>query len=215
MSILNSKYTTHLEILNRLGRVITQKEINPTSVLEWCQQVETEIIMDVDSFYRVYQHSVDVHEVGGIKMSTIPVNVYKLIDVYKEANSRHSRVEFNNTGTHIHFIGEVGSQVFIDYLGMPFSEEEPHYPMILKGHELACEAYCKAQMFEEDYLMGRIDGQRYSFLQQEKHNQILAAIADSERHKTKIDNDRIQIIRSNLIPFRTSRPLEKGMYGAS
>lgn len=214
MSILNSRYTTHLEILNRLSRIIKSKEISPDDVLEWCQQVETEMIMDPDGFYNILEHELDVIKISSQYQAVLPVNVYKLKDVYTRKSDPHSRIPFRNTGTHIILnTNKKYQRLYINYLGMPFQEEPPYYPLILKGHELACEAYCKRQLYEEDFLLGRMNSNGWQQILYDLNNEIIAATVDNERHKTVDDQDKIQIIRANMIPNHGRKAIEKDMYG--
>lgn len=199
MSILNAKYTTHLEIMNRVSRVIKNKELNPADFVEWCQQVETELIMDRDGFYFIIEHELEVSKIGSQWQCVLPANVFVVKDVYSSSNNPDSRMNPTNTGTHLIF-EKKPRKVLINYYGMPFQEEEPYYPLILKGHEMACEAYCKVQLFEEDFLMGNMQSQAFGMLQANMNNELIAATVDNERHKTVDDQDKIQIIRSNLIP---------------
>jgi hypothetical protein len=203
-----------LEIVYRLASIARTKEINPSDIKSWCQQVETEIICDVTGFYKILQHERSVSQVGDVWQIALPENMYKLDDVYSDKNSRHSRLEHKNTGTHLIFLKKP-SKVFIDYLGMPFQETEPYDPLILKGHEQVCEAFCKVQLFEEDYLMNKIDGQRFGYLQQNLRNAIGATKSIGNRHVTIQDKDRVQIIRHNLFPTAGNRNLSKHNYGTA
>lgn len=204
LRMLNMMYTTHREIMSRLRMSIKNKPIYEADILTWCQILEVEIIADERFFYRIKGQEIEVIQ-GNPKYAAIPPNVFKLLDVYTDGRSRNTRVSPHtrhvnvfNTGETIVFNKDfVGTSVFIDYLGMPFMDEPPYYPLILKGHELACEAYCKYKLFEEDILYGKINGE---YLIQTRDHEILAAKIATERFKTLQEKDMTQFMLKDMIP---------------
>lgn len=120
-----------------------------------------------------------------------------------------------NTGEQLVFNKDFkGEYVYLDYLGMPFMEVEPYYPLILKGHELACEAYCKYKLFEEDIMYGKINGE---LLIQTRDQEILAAKIATERFKTMQEKDMTQFMLKDMVPNYARRdwydgvPVEDGI----
>ena len=67
---------------------------------------------------------------------------------------------------------------------------EDGYPLIPRGFEKACEAYCLYQMYHEDYLDGRIDGQRWQDISNTKDWEIEAA----SRAWDSINDNEVQAI---------------------
>jgi hypothetical protein len=194
-------YTTHREILSRLRMSIKSKPIYEAEILMWCQILEVEILADERFFYKIREHKVPVLQENP-KFCEIPVNVFKIRDVYTDRKNRDTRnspfVNHFNTGDQLVFNQDFkGEYVYLDYLGMPFMTEAPYYPLILKGHELACEAYCKYKLFEEDILLGKMSGE---LLIQTRDQEILAAKSATERFKTRADKDMEQFILKDMIP---------------
>ncbi len=194
-------YTTHREIMSRLRMSIKNKPIYEADILAWCQILEVEILAEESFFYHIKGQGLVVHNQNP-KFAEIPVNVFKLQDVYTDPKNRNSRlspfVMYDSTGDQIVFNDKFkGDHVYIDYMGMPFMDEPPYYPLILKGHQLACEAYCKFKLFEEDILYGKINGE---FLIQTRDQEILAAKASTERFKVLNTKDMTQFVLKDIIP---------------
>ena len=189
-------YTTHREIMSRLRMSIKNKPIFEADILTWCQILEIEILADEKYFYRIKGHKLPVIQENP-KYCEIPPNVFKVLDIYTDPKYRDSRVSSFpmklgafNTGEQLVFNKDFkGEYVYLDYLGMPFMEVEPYYPLILKGHELACEAYCKYKLYEEDIMNGRVNGE---YLIQTRDQEILAAKIATERFMTLQEKDMTQ-----------------------
>lgn len=204
LRMLNMMYTTHREIMSRLRMSIKNKPIYEADILTWCQILEIEILADEKFFYRIKGQRLPVIQQNP-KYAEIPANVFKILDIYTDSSYRDTRqaghvrqVKAFNTGDQLVFNQDFTPEyIYIDYMGMPFMEEPPYYPLILKGHELACEAYCKFKLFEEDILYGKINGE---YLIQTRDHEILAAKIATERFKTLQEKDMTQFMLKDIVP---------------
>lgn len=200
LRMLNMMYTTHREIMSRLRMSIKNKPIYEADILAWCQILEIEILADEKFFYRIQAQKLPVIQENP-KYAAIPTNVFKILDIYTGSHRdtrKAGHVRAFNTGDQLVFNQDFNYEyVYIDYMGMPFMEEPPYYPLILKGHELACEAYCKYKLFEEDILYGKINGE---YLIQTRDHEIMAAKVATERFKTLQEKDMTQFMLKDIAP---------------
>jgi hypothetical protein len=130
-----------------------------SDVIEWCAQVETRHIKDIESMIDYYGIG-QVIEHGMIK---IPCNVFRILDIYDESDNQ---LFVSNNGHYLHDIMDLngnalsdGDTVYINYVGIPVDEKG--IPLIAAGHEIACETFCKLSMFEEDALFQRVNQNMY------------------------------------------------------
>jgi hypothetical protein len=176
--------------------------------------LETDVLGDYDSFTQILEQSINIDQTS--KKAELPVNLFRLLDVYTDPDDRNSVERPQNTGTHLQFDSDyVGTSVYIDYLGMPFETEDdsPTYPRIYRSHILACVAYCRWKLFYEDYLLDKISSNSWQDINMRKESEILAALSSTSRFETTRDKEDIQIIRANLVPNYGRKAQIKRLYG--
>jgi hypothetical protein len=76
-------------------------------------------------------------------------------------------------------------------------DQDTGYPLIKKGHELACEAYCVYKMYYEDWLTNKIDTSRWSFIVDTMRN-LVDASSNGLRHKDRKDLEKINRIHGQI-----------------
>lgn len=144
-----------------------------SDIIEWCAQVETRHIKDVDSMIDHYGIGQAIQH-GMIK---IPCNVFRILDVYDE---NENQLFYGNNGAYLHDITDLsgnplseGDIVYMNYAGLPVDTEG--IPMVAAGHEIACETFIKLNMFEEDALFQRVNQNLYFAWKNEFPLQCMAA----------------------------------------
>ncbi len=196
----DAKYTTHLNIMSRLSRVHKHKEVNDIDIMEWCAECCIEYIQD-SSYY--VQHNVvklDVHN----NTVNVPCYLHRILDLYYDPKRPDSVVKYIHNGAWLHLEeGYSRDYVYINFWGLPISEQE-QVPLILKGHEQACMAFCVQNLYYEDFLQGKIDGQRWGFIVEDFN----AKLSTSRSGMKYIDNEDLReenMIQGNMITDITGR----------
>lgn len=204
----NNKYVTALTIASKIASRHKKKKIDILDIVEWCAEVECEILGDFESFVQYNRYKLKVIN----QQALLPCNCYRLLDVISSSNRR---VNNYNNGTYLNFIqeqtfdfdSELSSDVvFINFIGIAI-DEETGYPLIKKGHELACEAYCIYNLYYEDFLNNKIDVNRWQFIDNAKQHQLEAA-RNGFKNWTGHDLQRVfGYISNNMIPRLDKMPL--------
>jgi len=206
MATNNKKYTSYLDIWARISRVHTLKNPSKNEIIEWCAEVEHDVLEDIEGFHPYKKVPVPVVNLQAL----LPCNVYRLLDVFV-GNDR--RIPYEDNGDFIAFDSlqtysknDKGQDiVFINYWGIPV-DPETGYPLIKKGHELACEAYCVWKLYTEDFMTGKIDANRWMYLVGEKDRELNAA-QNGFRQWDRKDLERISMIKMNMLPRIGQIPL--------
>ena len=212
MATNDTKYTSYLDIAQRIARAHPNKSANtnPLDIAAWCAECETEFCGDIES-YRTY---VDVPlTVNDNRQVLLPCNLYKIQDVFAVIGDNSSRITYSNNGVYLSFSSDQtfptnddgNSIVYMNYKGIAI-DTDTGYPLIKKGHEYACEAYCLTKIYLEDYLSGKMGIAQWNELQAQLSN-ALATV----RRPGKMDNQKmleIQHIKTNLI----QKPYELPLY---
>lgn len=192
----DSRYVSHHVIYADITRKHRQKTINIDDVMEWCGICETRYTKDVDLM--AWFVAVDLEVDTDNKRALLPCNVFRIFDVFSDENDDSSRVEYYNTGTYLSLPEDYAlDYVFITYAGIPVNELGE--PLIIKGHENACETFCKLQIFEEDVCYGKFDKDMYLRWDDKFSGQLINAKTDM-RHFDRDHFNKLIVIRGNMIP---------------
>ena len=192
----NHLYTDHKNIMARLSRTFTMKTINEADIIEWCQEAETDIIQDVDNMYKFIEVELDIEN----DRAYLPCNIYKILDVYLTPEDSTSRIDYYKVGPYISVDSSQNyTSIYIDYLGNPV-DLKTGIPLIVRGHEIACEAYCTWKLFYQDIIMDKISVDAKNRIEMKMSYELAAAIGTSKRHKDRSDMNREMIIRGNWVP---------------
>ena len=202
----NTKYTSYLDIAQKLSREFPDKtdNINPADIAAWCAECETDYIGDIES-HREY---IDFPIIVNNFQALLPCTLFKLLDVYYSPYSSGinvQRVTYNNNGSYINFAtnqkfatdNDGNDIIYIKYYGLAI-DPLTGYPLIKKGHEQACEAFCTKKIFLSDFYSGRLNGNIWGDILQELNNQLQTAKTPF-RHMSNQDMLRMQKIRFNMI----------------
>lgn len=189
----NSKYTTYLDVYARLTSIIKHKKINPADVLTWCVECETEWIGDFPSLVPHLKVKLQVKD----KSARIPPYSARILDVFKEDGSK---VSYYNNGAYLVFNSDfTDKHIYINFMGIAIDPEK-EIPYIKKGHEEACMRHCIVNLYYEDFLNGKISGQVYGEMKEERNLQVQAAIQDYSTMDRK-ELMEIAAVRLNMMPY--------------
>lgn len=203
----NQKYTTVENIVARVSDKIRGKDFNVETFVQWCAECTIEVIGNPLSMMNYKKVKLLVRNAK----AELPCNVYRLLDVFNRNDSRITQYE--NDGDHIIFSSrqpfdtdELGNQcVYVNYLGIAV-DPKTGYPYILRGHELACEAYCIKQAHREDYYTGKIA--QHVWLDMSNECSIQCGAANNGiRHETNDDMRMTMLQVHNMIPRMSTLPL--------
>lgn len=193
----------------RIGRKYKSRILVEADIIEWCQEVECDIIGEVDDMYPYIGFPLDVVN----SRAKLPCNVYRILDVYTTLRNDSSRVPFTRLKGYIGLDPDMDyTSVYIDYYGTPI-DFETGIPLIQVGHEFACEAHCTYNMFLDDISNNKISQYFAEKLEAKQTGEILAACGSHRiRHKTRDQMNREQAIHYNMIPKPASFNLINGRY---
>lgn len=176
----NNKFFTAAEIFVRLLSSFPRKgsEISKVNVMRWCSEVVTEYLIDPVGMIRHEKVQLGVLQNGVYKILNnkveLPTDVFKLETVYDENNNLVE--DWTNQGQYVQFsTAKTPNKVFITYYSIPADEDG--FPLIKRGYEAACYAYCVYKMFEEDAgtIPPRIPQWRWFQIVQDKEHELGAA----------------------------------------
>jgi len=192
----NHLYTDHKNIFARLTRKVRTKRIDEADIIEWCQEVENDIVQDMAYMYRYVEAEFTVEN----NRVFLPCHVYKILDVYTSPGDVTSRIYYYKAGEFISFDpSESYTTVYIDFMGMPV-DLETGTPLIIRGHEMACEAYCMWNLFFEDIISDKISIDAKNRIESRKDMELAACLSTSERHRDRQDRNRDMRIMMNWVP---------------
>jgi len=202
--MISSVYFTSPEIIqNKLVRRYRKiKEFHIDDIVEWCGDVETNYINDVDLMVRFKNVPLTVTN-GNV---LLPCNIHRIIDVYTEGD-RIIDFKLNSSGAymtdlkyHDSFDSEFDeTTIYLNYVGIPV-DPETGYVLIAKGHEIACETFCLMRAFEEDVAMGKFNMNFWARWEAQFPGQIINALSNPFRHKTQQHLKDLETIRFNALP---------------
>jgi hypothetical protein len=203
----NQKYVTAESIMARLAMKIRSKDFTIDEIVQWCAECTIEIINAPLAMYNYTKVKLIVQN----HKALLPCNVYRLLDVFNYGN--HRIKQYYNDGTHINFgFSQVydndtdGNQViYINFLGIAV-DTKTGYPFILRGHELACEAYCTKQLYREDFFQGKINQAVWREITDESSLQCAAA-NNGIRHHSNDDMRQMLLQVHNMIPRMKEIPM--------
>jgi len=195
MAILNNKFVSVDYVLANLGRSFKTVNWDSNDVLEWCMQLEADMIADVESMAEFIEVRLPVTN----KQAKEPCNVHRILDVYQTAGVPGSKVSYSRNGTYINFDSNFnGDSIYINYFGTMI-DLNTGVPLILKTHVKACEAYCVQQVFFEKYLNNELNGQQWSVIDQRVTEGLTIATNQSIRFIDRQQLSNINVIRGNMI----------------
>lgn len=185
---MNNKYTTYGDIFDRLARTFPEKNIQESDIIAWCAECETEWIGDIEAMTLYAKVPLTVTSLQAL----LPCNVYRILDVFTDEANPNSVVPYYNNGAYLIFNSDMTeTTVYITYYGITI-DQDTGYPLIKQGHEQACEAFCTFKLYYSDWMVGKIDNGKFSYIEQQKNLQIDAAKYDMRN----MDRQRLRNIRT-------------------
>lgn len=191
----NTKYTNPITIYNRLSRKVKDKSFSKGDVIVWCGEVESEYLGED---YQLISHKDKPFDVDKDKRVVVPKNLFRL---YSVTNPSGNRVVYDYNGAYI-FLPDSYSdkKVLLNYEAIPL-DPETGYPLILRGHEPVCEAYCLMNIYFEDYINGKLDINRYHSLQRSFEDKLMGASTGARYMDVNEKEDMIQAMYKITSPF--------------
>jgi len=197
----NNKFTRATEIAARITRKHKKLNVNINDIIEWCADCEINVISEAENWFLFKDVKLTIADLQALA----PCNIHRLLDVMYEGD----RIYYEYDGTYI-MIRDDGftsdhtdnedddytSGLRINYYGLPLDIDGR--PLILKGHQKACEYYCLLQLYEEPYMNGEIDGQRMGLLEKNFAEGIGDALGDM-RNMSRNDKEQLILIMHNTI----------------
>lgn len=200
--INNSRFVSHKVILSRLNRVYRNNQFNEGDVMEWCAEAEREHLANVDTMILYLEMPFEVipPAANGLQPSILlPCNIYRILDVFSDANNKKSFVENYNEGSYLYLPVNYDKQyIFLNFVGLPIDENGD--VLIVKGHEQACETFCKIKNFEEAAMTGKFDIRLWLEFEQKFSGQIANSKYSVMRTMQRSDYNKLLIIRGNMVP---------------
>jgi hypothetical protein len=127
------------------------------------------------------------------KKVVLPCNCHKLLDVITTSGER---IKFRKDGSYL-FFDDNYTDIVINYRGLPV--DDLGRPLFISTHVMALARFCIRNYFEEDFVTGKMDGQRWQYITGEWENERDIARA-SMRNLTRNDIEQILQINANMIP---------------
>lgn len=179
----NNKYFTAAEIYVRLLSAFPIKgtQISKIQVMRWCSEVVAEYLTDPVGL--ILNTKVQIGEPTSVDDPTlvirsnralVPPDVFKLENVFDEAGNKVKNSTYQ--GEYIQFsTTKTPQKCFIDYYSLPV--DALGFPLVKRGYETACFAYCVKKMHEEDasVIPPRIQQWRWLQMCQDSDYEIQAA----------------------------------------
>ena len=155
----------YVSLANKYRRKIL--EYDEITIMRWCAEVAAILLTDERATIDVVAH---MGPPVNLQLS-IPDHTIKIERVY--ATDTGNLVEYSHQGSYLAFAKKYEFTDISIHIKKLILEDG--YPLIPRGFEKACEAYCIYNMYHEDYLDGRIDGQRWQDISNTKDWEIEAA----------------------------------------
>jgi len=121
-------------------------------------------------------------------------------------------VPYTNVGSFISLDPDKSyTSVYIDYKGIPV-DLDTGVPLIVRGHEDACVAYCIWAMYLEDMYDDKLSVDAKNRIEKRKDDAILAAKSKKYRYLDREDVNKLERIKFNMIPQPAGFKLIKTSY---
>lgn len=191
----NNLYVGIDSIMNVIAQRYKSVNLARSQVMEWSAYAQINELGVAKDFFFFQDVPLVLEDDSNTKYkkAKMPCNIFRLLDVYDD---NAVRVPYNTDGIYFYF-KDPPTKVFIKYYGVPVTEEGR--PLFIDGHEVALAYYCLYNYYEELYMLQRIDGQRFSFIEQKWYDEREKA-RSILRRKDRGDIERMLQIISNMVP---------------
>lgn len=167
---MNRSFFSAREIYVKLASIYRDKmtSYEPYTIMRWCAEVLTDFIKDPSG---TLETSIELGKPVN-KWLALPPNIFSISRVYDATSG--SLVSFSHQGDRLLFgDNDINREIKIDCRILAMDNDG--FPMLPRGYEKACEAYCEYNMFKPDFMEGRINGQQWSEIVNTKDWEIEAA----------------------------------------
>lgn len=184
----NNKYVGLDTVLTKITDIYPGLTVTKSGIIEWVMDCEINHIANMRDWTLFTDISLTVDQ----KKAELPCNVYKLLEVRQDGEL----IKFFNNGTYL-FFDDNYDNITITYRGLTVLEDGT--PLIIRGHETACARFCIVNLMEADYISGKMDGQRFGYLNDKWYEARDEARA-SMRHLTRNEITEMLQINADMIP---------------
>lgn len=150
----NNRYIDINAIISIASGLYPGLDIQKTQATEWAGYAQMHDLVIIREWFLFKNVQLDIEQ----KKALLPCNCHKLLDVYREDKTR---IKFRHDGSYI-FFDDTYDDVYINYRGFPVDDEGR--PLFIRGTEMALARYIIKNMHEQDFLTGKLDGQRWQYL---------------------------------------------------
>jgi len=185
-----NKYVSARTIATKIARNNKHLEFDIYDIVEWCAEAER----NIGEYASFVEHKDIPLHIDNLR-ALAPCGIYRVLFVKSNGNNFYN---YNFDGTFFNFRIGIQQRITIDYIGIPLDEEDG-FPLILDTHEEACYWYCLSRLYLEDFLTGKMDKQRYDFIDL-KYVTYKDRAKTSMKHMSRDEVDEINMIIHNWIP---------------
>lgn len=167
---MNKSFFSSREIYVRLASLYKHKmaEYDPYTIMRWCTEVITDFITDDSGMIdKIAELGIPVNN-----MLPIPIGLFKLEYVF--ITGSNTKISYSHQGDYLLF-AEQYSNTNISCYYHSFVFDDDGFPLIKRGYEKACEAHCIYNMYQEDFMEGKIDINRWKNIEYTNDWEIEAA----------------------------------------
>ena len=185
--------------LDGIMSVIAQRyksvNLSRSEVLEWAMYAQIHELGLSEKFFYFKDIELTLEDSSNTnyKQAKQPKNIHRLLDIY---DSSGNRIAYRSDGEYFYFDSSV-TEAYIKYYGVP--SDENGEPLFIKGHEVALAYYCLKNYFEEKFMLGELDGQRFVFINERwLEEQQKARTMLGKKSRAELE-EMIQIV-ANVVP---------------
>lgn len=202
--MLNDKWVTVDSIIERVGRMFPDLEMDRQNAAEWC----FDVVRAVGAFPSFEEKKGVVINVINNRVK-LPCDTYRVLHVFPiglnggRTSGYRERWWTQNQGQFLDVasssIHGVPSQVALDYLA--FKVDEHDFPMVYIEAAEAAAFYIIMKMKMDDFLSGNMRGDRWQWLEQKYEIELAKAQSSAMRWSSREDlDDIVRVARSWIRP---------------
>lgn len=208
--MLNDKWITVDAVIERVARTYPDVEINRSDAAEWC----FDVVRDVGVFPSFLEKREIIPVVNGV--AQLPCDVYRILHVAPDSSVANAYTSafrnswyVENHGGYLEVANSsqhgIPRSLMVDYLA--FKVDDSGYPMIFVEARDAAAYYITMKLKEADFIAGRMDPQRFQWLEQRYHAELEYAKVRTMRWTDREELDRIvKVARSIIRPAHYAVP---------
>lgn len=201
------KFVSVEEVASRIRRKIKNKIIDINDIVNWCGIVEAEYLPTRNSLVKLVDQEIEVFDY----QITLPCAMFRLLRV-KDREEGSLITNYDTNGVILYFDSDQyfnknsdgNDYVCLDYISVPVDSK--NRPLVNTHHTEACVAFCIKELHYEDYLMGRIDQNRWNYMESDWEYKLRGATAHYVADLDDKEKIKLREIIFNLVPNPYIRP---------